>query len=193
MTNTFGKVNKFNIEEKTGFGEAVKLVYAEESKSSGKAGKVLAGVKSVPYATANYACHHPYIVAGAVAATLLATALVGLTIAYFTIPAYAAFVGTAVVKAAALVSPVVTAVSAFLVSHPLIPTVAIIGLVAAVITAGVFAYKYNDQGKQIDDQANKIDEVNKILKDTKVPAPESKLDAIAKLFQPAPATEPTTN
>lgn len=152
MADTFGKVNRFNIKVETEFSKAVKLVYGEESAGRGKAGKACAGVKAVFYGTANYACHHPYKVAATVAAVLLATTLVGLTIAYFTIPAYAAYVGVAGAKAAAFVGSAVTAVSTFLVSHPLIPTVAIIGLVAAVITAGVLAYMNNDK-------ANKIDEV----------------------------------
>ncbi|WP_341808287.1 hypothetical protein [Wolbachia endosymbiont (group E) of Neria commutata] len=120
--------------------------------------------------------------------------LVALTSAYFLSPAYAAFVGTAVVKAAALVSPVVTAVSAFLVAHPLIATFAII---AAVVTVGVLAYMNNDKANKIDEVsrekgvlAYKIEEAGSLLNGN---SPESKINELKNVLGFSPAPAKTTN
>ncbi|WP_253302846.1 hypothetical protein [Wolbachia endosymbiont of Psylliodes chrysocephala] len=102
--------------------------------------------------------------------TFLAVALIA---AYFLSPAYAAFVGTVGTKAATLVSPAITAVSAFLVAHPLIASLIIAVSVAAVVTAGVFMYKDSNKASQIEKAgellngktpASKIDEIKQILK-----------------------------
>ncbi|GFR09215.1 uncharacterized protein TNCT_505811 [Trichonephila clavata] len=103
--------------------------------------------KGVASANWQYVCHHPY----KTAATFLAIATVAsLTAAYFLSPAYAAFVGTVVTKAATLVSPAITAVSAFLVAHPLVASLIVVAAVAALIAAPVYAYKNSSKANQID-------------------------------------------
>jgi hypothetical protein len=102
--------------------------------------------KGVADANCQYTKHHPYKVA---AVTVGALALVALTTAYFMSPAYAAYMGAAGAKVAGVVSPAITAVSAFLVAHPLIATFAIIAAVAAIVTASVLAYKNNYKANQI--------------------------------------------
>lgn len=82
-----------------------------------------------------------------VVGTFLAVAL---TAAYFLSPAYAAFVGTVGTKAATLVSPAITAVSAFLVAHPLVASLIVVAAVAALIAAPVYAYKNSSKASQID-------------------------------------------
>ncbi|GFY65175.1 uncharacterized protein GF1gp20 [Trichonephila inaurata madagascariensis] len=82
-----------------------------------------------------------------VGGTFLAVAL---TAAYFLSPAYAAFVGTVGTKAATLVSPAITAVSAFLVAHPLVASLIVVAAVAALIAAPVYAYKNSSKASQID-------------------------------------------
>lgn len=79
--------------------------------------------------------------------TFLAVALIA---AYFLSPAYAAFVGTVGTKAATLVSPAITAVSAFLVAHPLVASLIVVAAVAALIAAPVYAYKNSSKANQID-------------------------------------------
>ncbi|WP_434732194.1 hypothetical protein [Wolbachia endosymbiont of Zygogramma bicolorata] len=73
-----------------------------------------------------------------------------LTATYFLSPAYAAFVGTVGTKAATLVSPAITAVSAFLVAHPLVASLIVVAAVAALIVAPVYAYKNSSKANQID-------------------------------------------
>ncbi|WP_265032983.1 hypothetical protein [Wolbachia endosymbiont (group A) of Sicus ferrugineus] len=82
-----------------------------------------------------------------VGGTFLAVAL---TNAYFLSPAYVAFVGTVGTKAATLVSPAITAVSAFLVAHPLVASLIVVAAVAALIAAPVYAYKSSSKANQID-------------------------------------------
>ncbi|WP_341820688.1 hypothetical protein [Wolbachia endosymbiont (group A) of Myopa testacea] len=75
---------------------------------------------------------------------------VALTATYFLSPAYVAFVGTVGTKAATLVSPAITAVSAFLVAHPLVASLIVVAAVAALIAAPVYAYKNSSKANQID-------------------------------------------
>lgn len=171
-----------NIIEKDSFVEANKKGYKDSDEG------ILSTIKGIADANWQYTKHHPYKVA---AVTIGVLSLVALTSAYFMIPAYAAFVSKTAASAIAVVSNGAKALYAFAATNPVFAIFLAVAAVAAVVIIGVLAYKCNDQGKQIDDQANKIDEVNKILKDTKVPEPESKLDAIAKLFQPAPAQAST--
>ncbi len=81
-----------------------------------------------------------------VGGTFLAVAL---TAAYFLSPAYAAFVGTVGTKAATLVSPAITAVSAFLVAHPLVASLIVVAAVAALIAAPVYMYMNSSKASQI--------------------------------------------
>ncbi|WP_254229568.1 hypothetical protein [Wolbachia pipientis] len=91
---------------------------------------------------------HPYKTAATFAAIALVTSL---TAAYFLSPAYATFVGTVGTKAATLVSPAITAMSAFAVAHPLIASLVVLAAVAALITAPVLAYKNNNKASQIEE------------------------------------------
>lgn len=85
------------------------------------------------------------------AATFAAIALVtSLTAAYFLSPAYATFVGTVGTKAATLVSPAITAMSAFAVAHPLIASLVVLAAVAALIAAPVYACKNSNKASQIE-------------------------------------------
>ncbi|WP_353269934.1 hypothetical protein [Wolbachia endosymbiont (group A) of Myopa testacea] len=103
--------------------------------------------KGVASANWQYVCHHSY----KTAATFVAiAAAISLTAAYFLSPAYAAFVGTVGTKAATLVSPAITAVSAFLVAHPLVASLIVVAAVAALIAAPVYAYKNSSKANQID-------------------------------------------
>ncbi|CQD08210.1 Uncharacterised protein [Wolbachia endosymbiont wPip_Mol of Culex molestus] len=96
----------------------------------------------------NFVKEHPYKTAATFAAIALVTSL---TAAYFLSPAYATFVGTVGTKAATLVSPAITAMSAFAVAHPLIASLVIVAAVAALITAPVLAYKNNNKASQIEE------------------------------------------
>ncbi len=91
--------------------------------------------------------------------TFLAVALIA---AYFLSPAYAAFVGTVGTKAATLVSPAITAVSAFLVAHPLVASLIVVAAVAALIAVPVLAYQNNSKTDQIN---KKADQINKVEED----------------------------
>ncbi|WP_264375003.1 MULTISPECIES: hypothetical protein [unclassified Wolbachia] len=86
---------------------------------------------------------------GAIA--LVTLSVVALTAAYFLSPAYATFVGTVGTKAATLVSPAITAMSAFAVAHPLVASLVVLAAVAALITAPVLAYKNNNKASQIEE------------------------------------------
>lgn len=109
--------------------------------------------KGVASANWQYVCHHPY----KTAATFVAIAAVAsLTAAYFLSPAYAAFVGTVGTKAATLVSPAITAVSAFLVAHPLVASLIVVAAVAALIAVPVLAYKNNSKADQINEVEKNI-------------------------------------
>ncbi len=96
----------------------------------------------------DFVTKHPYKTAATFAAIALVTSL---TAAYFLSPAYATFVGTVGTKAATLVSPAITAMSAFAVAHPLIASLVVLAAVAALITAPVYAYKNNNKASQIEE------------------------------------------
>ncbi|WP_353277232.1 hypothetical protein [Wolbachia endosymbiont (group B) of Villa cingulata] len=103
-------------------------------------------VKEVYNQGYGFVTKHPY----KTAATFLAIATVAsLTAAYFLSPAYATFVGTVGTKAATLVSPAITAMSAFAVAHPLIASLVVLATVAAFITAPVLAYKNSGKSEEI--------------------------------------------
>lgn len=110
-------------------------------------------VKEVYNQGYGFVTKHPF----KAAATFVAIAsAVSLTAAYFLSPAYATFVGTIGTKAATLVSPAITAMSAFAVAHPLIASLIVLASVAALITVPVLAYKNSGKGGQ-------IEEVNKLV------------------------------
>ncbi|BET30473.1 MAG: hypothetical protein ABS251_03925 [Wolbachia endosymbiont of Ephestia elutella] len=90
---------------------------------------------------------HPYKTAATFVA--IATAI-SLTAAYFLSPAYATFVGTVGTKAATLVSPAITAMSAFAVAHPLVASLVVFAAVAAIIAAPILAYKNSNKAVQIE-------------------------------------------
>ncbi|MDR2045429.1 MAG: hypothetical protein LBP77_00260 [Rickettsiales bacterium] len=106
-----------------------------------------------------------------VGGTFLAVAL---TAAYFLSPAYAAFVGTVGTKAAALVSPAITAVSAFLVAHPLVASLIVVAVVGALIAAPVYAWKNSNK-------AGQIEEVSKLL-EGKQPDSQIEVSVLQKIF-----------
>ncbi|MFL3877037.1 hypothetical protein [Wolbachia endosymbiont of Trichogramma kaykai] len=94
-----------------------------------------------------FVAKHPY----RTAATFVAIATVAsLTAAYFLSPAYATFVCTVGTKAAALVSPAITAMSVFAVAHPLIASLVVLAAAAALITAPMYVYKNSNKASQID-------------------------------------------
>ena len=76
-------------------------------------------------------------------------AVASLTAAYFLSPAYATFVGTIGTKTATLVSPAITAMSAFAVAHPLVASLVVLAAVAALITAPVYAYMNSSKAGQL--------------------------------------------
>lgn len=107
------------------------------------------------------------------AVTFVAIALVtSLTAAYFLSPAYATFVGTVGTKAATLVSPAITAMSAFAVAHPLVASLVVLAAVAALITAPVYAYMNSSK-------ANQIEKAGKLLNGEQ---PETQLDEIKQVL-----------
>ncbi|BET36927.1 hypothetical protein [Wolbachia pipientis] len=112
---------------------------------------------------------HPYKTAATFAAIALVTSL---TAAYFLSPAYATFVGTVGTKAATLVSPAITAMSAFAVAHPLIASLVIVAAVAALITAPVYAYMNSSK-------ANQIEKAGKLLNGEQ---PQTQLDKIKQVL-----------
>ncbi|MBR9982986.1 MAG: hypothetical protein KFE24_00410 [Wolbachia endosymbiont of Homalodisca vitripennis] len=118
----------------------------------------------------NLVKENPYRTAATFAAIALVTSL---TAAYFLSPAYAAFVGTVGTKAATLVSPAITAMSTFAITHPLVASLVVLAAVAALITAPVLAYKNSVQ-------AGKIEEASKLL-ESKKPGSEIKLDGLQKI------------
>lgn len=103
-------------------------------------------VKEVPVQSWNLVKEKPYKTAATFAAIAVVTSL---TAAYFLSPAYAAFVGTVGTKAATLVSPAITAVSAFLVAHPLVASLIVVAVVAALIAAPVYMYMNSSKAGQI--------------------------------------------
>ncbi len=132
-------------------------------------------IKGVASANWQYVCHHPY----KTAATFVAIAAVAsLTAAYFLSPAYAAFVGTVGTKAATLVSPAITAVSAFLVAHPLVASFIVVAAVAALIAAPVYAYMNSSKAGQIGRVKELLNTENGTT-EINVEDPETVLDKIA--------------
>lgn len=118
--------------------EAIKRKYADEGLWS--------AAKEVPVQGWNLVKENPYKTAATFAAIALVTSL---TAAYFLSPAYATFVGTVGTKAATLVSPAITAMSAFAVAHPLIASLVVLAAVAALITAPVYAYMNSSKAGQL--------------------------------------------
>ncbi|WP_341815285.1 hypothetical protein [Wolbachia endosymbiont (group B) of Aricia artaxerxes] len=112
--------------------------------------------------------------------SLAVIAVASLTAAYFLSPAYATFVGTVGTKAATLVSPAITAMSAFAVAHPLIASLVIVAAVAALITAPVLAYKNSGKSEEIKALNGDIDEISAIVKDD-VKKPETKIDELKEM------------
>ncbi|WP_265027014.1 hypothetical protein [Wolbachia endosymbiont (group A) of Bombylius major] len=154
-SGNFGKTNRFTIKEGTGYSKAIWFAYKNQTdENSGIFRKAWAGVMSPVYGTANYAYHHPY---KTFAACVVIAAAISLTAAYFMSPAYAAFVGTVGTKAATLVSPAITAVSAFLVAHPLVASLIVVAAVVALIVAPVYAHK------NISKTTSQIDEVKEVF------------------------------
>ncbi|UIP92196.1 hypothetical protein IYZ83_003245 [Wolbachia pipientis] len=100
---------------------------------------------------------------GAIA--LVTLSVMALTSAYFLSPAYATFVGTVGTKAATLVSPATTAMSAFAVAHPLIASLVVLAAVAALIAAPVYAYKNSGKLEEIKALNGNIDTIRKIVHD----------------------------
>lgn len=105
-------------------------------------GKV-SGVYSQGY---DFVTKHPYKTA---ATFVTIAAVASLTAAYFLSPAHATFVGTVGTKAAALVSPAITAMSGFAVAHPLVASLVVLAAVAALIAAPVYAYMNSSKADQI--------------------------------------------
>ncbi|WP_353280902.1 hypothetical protein [Wolbachia endosymbiont (group B) of Cyclophora punctaria] len=128
-------------------------------------------VKEVYNQGYGFVTKHPY----KTAATFVAIATVAsLTAAYFLSPAYATFVGTVGTKAATLVSPAITTMSAFAVAHPLVASLVVLAAVAALITAPVYAYKNSNKAAQIE----KVSE----LVENQEPSSEIKVGEIQKIL-----------
>ncbi|WP_374699548.1 hypothetical protein [Wolbachia endosymbiont (group A) of Limnophora tigrina] len=102
---------------------------------------------------------------GTIFISLAVIAVASLTAAYFLSPAYATFVGTVGTKAATLVSPAITAISAFAVAHPLIASLVVLAALAALITAPVLAYKNSNKASKFEEV--KQDMSNALKKDSK--------------------------
>ncbi|QJT94664.1 hypothetical protein HGO53_05370 [Wolbachia endosymbiont of Diaphorina citri] len=134
-------------------------------------------VKEVPVQGWDLVKENPYKTAATFAAIALVTSL---TAAYFLSPAYATFVGTVGTKAATLVSPAITAMSALAIAHPLVASLIIVAVAAALITASTYAYK--NSGK-----AGQIEEVVKILNENSTAEPNTKLDNIKQILGLQPA------
>lgn len=128
-------------------------------------------VKEVPVQSWNLVKENPY---KTVATFVAIAAVASLTAAYFLSPAYAAFVGTVGTKAATLVSPAITAVSAFLVAHPLVAILVVAAAVAALIAAPVYMYMNSSK-------AGQIEEASKLL-EGKDPSSEIAVSELQKIF-----------
>ncbi|MGX9891672.1 hypothetical protein [Wolbachia endosymbiont of Protocalliphora sialia] len=126
-------------------------------------------VKEVYNQGYGFVTKHPY----KTAATFVAIAAVAsLTAAYLLSPAYTTFVGKVGTKAATLVSPAITAISAFAVAHPLVASLVVLAAVAALITAPVYAYMNSSK-------ANQIEKAGKLLNGEQ---PETQLDEIKQVL-----------
>ncbi|WP_341813552.1 hypothetical protein [Wolbachia endosymbiont (group B) of Germaria angustata] len=117
--------------------------------------------------------------------SLAVIAVASLTAAYLLSPAYATFVGKVGTKAATLVSPAITAMSAFAVAHPLIASLVVLAAVAALITAPVLAYKNSSKSEEIKDFSKGIEEIEEIkeivYKDKDSQQPSTKIDSLKAL------------
>jgi len=154
-----------NILKNDSLIEANKKGYNDSEEGFWDTTKGVAGVNW------QYVCHHPY----KTAATFVAiAAAISLTAAYFLSPTYAAYVGVAGAKAAALVSPAITAVSAFLVAHPLVASLIVVAAVGALIAAPVYAWKNSNKTGQ-------IEEVSKLL-EGKQPDSQIEVSVLQKIF-----------
>lgn len=137
-------------------------------ESEGIKGKV----KKVYNQGYGFATEHPY----KTAATLVAIAAVAsLTAAYFLSPAYATFVGTVGTKAATFVSPVITAMSAFAVAHPLVASLVVLAAVSALIAAPIYVSLTSLKASQI---AKAVKFLN--VEDSK---PETSLDGVRQALE----------
>ncbi|WP_374698435.1 hypothetical protein [Wolbachia endosymbiont (group B) of Limnophora tigrina] len=147
--------------------ETIKNKYRDEGLWS--------AVKEVPVQSWNFVKENPYKTAATFAAIAVVTSL---TAAYFLSPAYAAFVGTVGTKAATLVSPAITAVSAFLVAHPLVASLIVVAVVAALIAAPVYMYMNSSKAGQIGGVQELLNTENGTTK-LNVENPKTVLDKIA--------------
>ncbi|WP_264682997.1 MULTISPECIES: hypothetical protein [unclassified Wolbachia] len=120
----------------------------EEIKNKYRSEGLWSAAKEVPVQGWDLVKEHPYKTA---ATFVTIAAVASLTAAYFLSPAYATFVGTVGTKAATLVSPAITAMSAFAVAHPLIASLVVLAAVAAIIAAPMLAYKNNNKASQIEE------------------------------------------
>ncbi|MFP3028696.1 MAG: hypothetical protein ACEY3L_21550 [Wolbachia sp.] len=128
----------------------------------------------------DFVTKHPYKTAATFAAIALVTSL---TAAYFLSPAYATFVGTVGTKAATLVSPAITAMSAFAVAHPLIASLVVLAAVAALIAAPVYAYKNSNK-------ASKFEEVKQDMSNALKKNPEGNVKLENNQVEIAEGNEP---
>ncbi|AZU37965.1 hypothetical protein BBB02_01405 [Wolbachia endosymbiont of Bemisia tabaci] len=129
-------------------------------------------VKEVPVQGWGLVKENPYKTAATFAAIALVTSL---TAAYFLSPAYATFVGTVGTKAATLVSPAITAMSAFAVAHPLIASLVVLAAVTALIAAPVYAYKNSNKAAQ-------VEKVAEVLNNSNITEPDTKLNDIKQVL-----------
>lgn len=104
-------------------------------------------------------------------------AVASLTAAYFLSPVYATFVGASVVKAAALVSPAITAMSTFATAHPLVASLVVLAEVAALITATVYACKNSGKSEEIKALNSNINEIAAKVNDENE-LPETKINEL---------------
>lgn len=138
------------------------IVETIKSKAQEVYGKGRDFVKENPYKTA---------------ATFAAIALVtSLTAAYFLSPAYATFVGTV----GTLISPAITAMSAFAVAHPLVASLVVLAAVAALITAPVLAYKNSGKSEEIKALNSNINEIAAKVNDENK-QPDTKINELKKM------------
>ncbi|MCA7010112.1 hypothetical protein [Wolbachia endosymbiont of Tribolium confusum] len=134
----------------------------EMIKNKYKSEGLWSAAKEVPVQSWDLVKENPRKTAGTFVAI---AAVASLTAAYFLSPAYATFVGTVGTKAATLVSPAITAMSAFAVAHPLIASLVVLAAVAALITAPVLAYKNSGKSEEIKALNGNIDTIRTIVKD----------------------------
>jgi len=135
------------------------------------------GIPGAANGAGQYAMHNKGRT-GAIA--LVTLSVVALTAAYFLSPAYATFVGTVGTKAATLVSPAITAMSAFAVAHPLVASLVVLAAVAALIAAPVLAYKNGSKSEEIKALNSNISEIAAKVNDESK-TPETKIDELKEM------------